>query len=554
MFTSSGTNNTVGTCSATNASGVSTCTLKSTKAEVKTPQISSPIVKAGSTITFVPGAPSAATTTIAGTTPTLANGTDVCGITITIRDANSNPISGTLPTYSMTGTSNTTNACSTSDSSGVSLCSATSTKAEEKIFNLLTPVAVASTPVDFNPNGINIQVPIEMIDRGLSSSTAAITFNRTRTSLEPSAYVAQINTYMFEVIAMNTNTTTAYTIYLVDNAGVQITTSAITVPANTTTSKRFNVLWTPNSATDNYRIKVPATAVAGQVKIDSAKMIVEQTAAVATKIYIPLAGGDNTGENASDANGTTAHITSVTATAFAAPTTTTESYYILWTRTDASYDAIASGTPWTLETVSSTSNVAGIATAALFDRVNNLELAGANTAVTGSTALTFRQTSFAGNATNFNDGDTLQLRLKSNNTLYTTRIYKAGLWLKLKYLKKGEFYVRLLNRRILTTTLSLPDARYLWDAGAWSNPTVYFETNNRLGTTSVSLLNHSTNDTGITAPTTVAGSTITPTATYSIQRSGLLTLIDMNRYMINHKRSSGTPSLGGAFLVIKATE
>jgi hypothetical protein len=42
------------------------------------------------------------------------------------------------------------------------------------------------------------------------------------------------------------------------------------------------------------------TALAGQVQVHSAKIIVEQTAAVATKIYIPLANSTYTLEHASD--------------------------------------------------------------------------------------------------------------------------------------------------------------------------------------------------------------------------------------------------------------
>lgn len=548
VFTSSGTNNTIGTCSATNASGVSTCTLTSTKAEDKIPQITSPIIKTGNTVTFVPGAPSAATSTIVASTPTLADGIEACGVTITIKDANGNPISGTLPTYNMTGTSNTPSGCTTTDIAGESFCSATSTKAEEKTFNLLTPVAVSGTPVDFNPNGINLQVPIEMVDRGLSSSTTAITFSRSRTSLNTDDYVADTNTFMFEFIADNTNATTSYTIYLIDSAGVQITDSAITIPPSTT-QKRFNVNWTPNSGADDYRIKVPATASASQVKVHSAKMIVEQIAAVETKIYIPMAGSDFSGESNNDT--TTATVSSTTGTTFAQAVA---SNYYLWTRTDTAYDAIASGTPWTLETISSISNIAGTVSVALYDKVNNQQITPATTTVTGSTAVSFRQVSFASNATNFNDGDTMQLRMKSSSTGYTARLLKAGLWLKLKYLKKAEIFFRLSNRRSLGSSAALPDARFLWDAGAWSNPTVYFQTNANLATSSITLQNHGTNDNGTTSPTVVSGSTITPTGTYSIQRTSALTLTDMNRYFVQHNRISGTPTLGGAFLIIKATE
>jgi len=56
-FSATGTNNTIGACSATNASGVSTCSLRSTTAEVKTLSIVTPVSDVGGTVTFSePGA------------------------------------------------------------------------------------------------------------------------------------------------------------------------------------------------------------------------------------------------------------------------------------------------------------------------------------------------------------------------------------------------------------------------------------------------------------------------------------------------------------------
>src|SRR5678815_3611799 len=51
-FSATGTNNTIGACSATNASGVSTCSLQSTTAEVKTLAIVTPVSDVGGTVTF----------------------------------------------------------------------------------------------------------------------------------------------------------------------------------------------------------------------------------------------------------------------------------------------------------------------------------------------------------------------------------------------------------------------------------------------------------------------------------------------------------------------
>ena len=544
-FTASGTNNTYNTCSATNSSGISTCTMTSVKAEDKTLEIASPVIKQGSIVTFVPGPASATTSTIEASDPNLADGSTPAEVTITLLDAFNNAIEGVTPTFSVTGTSNTLGACSPTDSAGSSICEVTSTKAEGKTVALVTPVAVTGNTVDFNPNGIDIQVPIEMIDRGLASNTGAINFARSQTSFDPADYVSLSNKYYFEIVADNTNTSVTYNIQIIDSTATVISDSVISIPPSTT-MKRFRVEWTPNASADVYRIRVPATASASQVKVHSAKIIVEQDNAVATKLYIPLMGGDVTGDSNSDTSG---QASSTTTASFLQPTA---SNFNLWTRNDTNYDAIAAGTPWTLETVLSTSNTAGTTTVALFDKGNNQQITAATITQTGSTAVTSKKVSFASNATNFDNGDTLELRIRSSSTSYTAKVFKAGLWLKLKYLKKGEFYHRLSNRRSSNATASIADGRYLYEASAWSNPSVFFQTNANVATSSVVLMSHGSNDNGTTSPTTV--STITPTATYSIQRSGALSLVNNTRYWVQHNRSSGTVVLGGAFLVIRATE
>ena len=547
-FTASGSNNTPSTCSATNSSGISTCTLTSTKAEDKTLSIASPVIKAGSIITFTPGPASALTSTISATTPTKADGVDTAGVTIMISDAFGNAISGVTPTFNSSGTLNSYGTCSATDATGQSTCTMTSTKAEEKILQLLTPVSVTAAPVDFNPNGINIQVPIELFDRGLASNTTAITFARTRTTLDTSDYVADVNTYMFEIVADNINTSTAYTVSLFDSANIEV--AAITVPANTNPMRRFNVIFTPNEGLNNYRVRLPATASASQLKVHSGKIIVEQIAAVATKIYIPLAGSDVTGESNSDTGGS---IASTTSTSFTQPTSI--SFFNIWQRNDAVYDAIpATGNSWSLETVTSTNGTTGTATVALFNKNTGQQITAATTNVTGTTAVTMAQASFPSNAANFTNLNNLEIRMRSSSTSFSNRLFKAGLWIKLKYLRSAEVFFRLANRRSSSSSSTIADSRFFYDDSAWSNPTAYFQTNASNTNSSVVLQSNNTNDFGTTSPLNVSGGSITPTGTYSIQRSSALTLTSSFRYFVRHNRTSGTAVLGGAFMVIRAQE
>ncbi|MDR3608201.1 MAG: Ig-like domain-containing protein [Oligoflexia bacterium] len=90
-FAASGSGNSYGACSATNASGVSTCTMSSTIAQTETLSITGPISKSGGSVSFVPGPASQLvwTTTPSGGTAGTAWGTQ--GV-ITIEDAQGNTV------------------------------------------------------------------------------------------------------------------------------------------------------------------------------------------------------------------------------------------------------------------------------------------------------------------------------------------------------------------------------------------------------------------------------------------------------------------------------
>ena len=144
-FSATGSGNSLGSCSASDGGGVSTCTLRSTKAETKTLKVTSPSSSATASTTFISGSPSASTSTISNTGITVADGVASANVVVTVLDPYSNPVAGQTPTFSATNTggSNVYGTCSTSNASGVSTCSLKSLKAEIKSLQLLTPVSVA---------------------------------------------------------------------------------------------------------------------------------------------------------------------------------------------------------------------------------------------------------------------------------------------------------------------------------------------------------------------------------------------------------------------------
>lgn len=549
-FTATGTNNTYGACTVTNASGVSTCTLASTTAEDKVLSITSPFTKEDAAVTFIAGPAVLANSTISASDGTIADGVDTCEITVTLKDAYNNEVEGVVPTYSMTGILNTLGACTPTDAAGISTCLVTSTKPEGKQVSLVTPFAKAGNTVDFNPYGINIQVPIEMTDVGLASNTGAITFNRTRTSLNTSDYVSQSNEYSFEIVATNTNTTSSYTVSLVNSAGANITDSIIQIPANTLNPTRFRVVFTPTSGSNNYRVRINASAVANQVIVHSAKMIVSQYRATASKIYIPLTQGNFNSPSNLDTNA--AAIASFTTSAYVALTAGTASY---WNKVPANYDAILTTATdaFTLEAVLSSTATNRTSSVGLFNRTlaTPAVVTGAEAAFAGTT-ITMIQKTFANNAVNFTDNNQFELRGKNSHNNGTSYLYKAGLWVKLNYLKRAEIYHRLaLRRSTVSTSSAMTHGRFLWESSEWSNPSVFLEINGSGATSSAYLVDNGASDSSQSG-TSVSGSTQTSGAAYARQRSGALNLTNLNSYTLQHNVSSGTPTLGSGFLVIQA--
>jgi hypothetical protein len=190
----------------------------------------------------------------------------------------------------------------------------------------------------------------------------------------------------------------------------------------------------------------------------------------------------------------------------------------------------------------------------LFNKNTNLQITPATTTVTGTTAISMRQTSFSSDAVNFTDLATIEARIRSSSTSFTNRLFKAGLWVKLKFLKRAEIYQRITTRRVTASTAAIPDFRFIWEETAWSNPVVYFETIGNMATTNLSLIDIGLSDNLVTGGVTLPGSVLVQPTTYGIIRSEALSLTDQNRYYVQHTRTSGTPNLGGGFLVIRVSE
>jgi hypothetical protein len=121
---------------ATDANGQTTATIKSTLAETKTisASVGATSITEQATVTFVAAAPNpyASSVSVSPNNNVPADGTSVATITVTLMDANYNPVSGQTVTVSVSGTGNTVSTPAVTDVNGQTTATVSSTVAGTK--------------------------------------------------------------------------------------------------------------------------------------------------------------------------------------------------------------------------------------------------------------------------------------------------------------------------------------------------------------------------------------------------------------------------------------
>ncbi len=179
-FSATGSNNSYGACTPTDANGISSCELKSIKAENKTVAITSPAAVAGNSISFIAGAAAGANSTIVGSGPVVADGVAASTITIYIRDANNNPIAAVTPVYSASGLGNIVGGCNATDGTGKANCQLRSTVIGSKVLSITHPVAKTDGSVLFTQGAVvaaNSSISVSggsVVANGVAQATATI--------------------------------------------------------------------------------------------------------------------------------------------------------------------------------------------------------------------------------------------------------------------------------------------------------------------------------------------------------------------------------------------
>ncbi len=363
-------------------------------------------------------------------------------------------------------------------------------------------VSPRSSEVNIMRSGsLKLEVAIELTDTRLTSSTTGpIAFARTQTRLNTDDYDG-VTAYEFEIVASNEDGSQRL-VALLDETDTMVTSLAVPPSATPT---RVRGTFTPTAGTHTYRLQLEATPQAADLKVEAARLLIQQTNATRTRLYFPLLS--------------LAPGVSNEDLAFPAHQTQGTSYEVLpmtlpYLRETAALATLPLFNAWEIEALLATSGSAEGALA--FVNKNNNQIVPSSETRFASTDLTMATIPIDEGVTYFDslsEGHQYELRLKCEYFCTTggVALYKAGLWVKLENLTKA---VTLYRNASYTAELGaeqtlLTDSRIV-DLTRFSNPLTYFQVDLSDDTTSsaeISLYEHDEAQ-GPAALTLVANSTI----------------------------------------------
>ena len=240
-----GTNNTLTQpATTTDANGQATGTLTSTKAEAKTVSatINAVAITQTATVTVNAGAPSAAQSSVAATSPITA-GAGTSTITVTVKDASGNPIQGATVTLAASPTTGNTmtQPVGTTDANGQITGSLSSTKAETKTVTATVDGSVTVTqtaPVVVNPGPASAAQSTVAATSPITASTGTSQSTITVTAKDANGNLIQGATVV--LAASGTGNTFTQPVGTTNASGVATGTLSSTVAESKTVSATIN--------------------------------------------------------------------------------------------------------------------------------------------------------------------------------------------------------------------------------------------------------------------------------------------------------------------------
>jgi hypothetical protein len=394
---------------------------------------------------------------------------------------------------------------------------------------------VCSSSLTFTSGGsMSLMVPIEMLDLPAYVTASTTTITRSQTTLNTADYDGS-PIYYFDLVATMSGASGPLTISLLNGVGASVATAPVYNGAGTVHSR---MAFTPTTGLDTYKISLAAGT--GNLTAYAARILVQQTGATRTKIYIPLLGG---GYSLPSLDTIATRFVSGASSSYVTPTDNNSS---IWQYT-GQYADLISNNPWTLETVMSATS--GTAFAALYDLSVPQAVMATEVSTSAATA-TIVQQSFPNSALTLGHSYELDLR---NDGSSMANIYRAGLWVSLTNLNKAEIY----NRFMMSVTGMSSSGTYIYermqlDPSKFSNPIFYIEsTGSASGGSSTVDVAECPDDVNASCSSLGMVLTFNSSTTTLMRSSTPLPGSTGNRYVFNGIVSTGTLNIASSFVVVK---
>ncbi|MGZ3800979.1 MAG: hypothetical protein ACXVCA_11515 [Bdellovibrio sp.] len=384
---------------------------------------------------------------------------------------------------------------------------------------------------------VNLEVPIEMVDHGLASQTSTLAFSRSSTNLNTSDYDGQL-TFSFEIVVANTDSTQR-NVSLVNSAGEVIANIPVSPVGSFSNPQRFLTSFIPTSGANTYRVQLEGTTSTGQLSVYESRIRVQQRGATKTKIYIPLMASVAREVVSSDNENLYAYSDDSTTATYSQPN---KGWYSLWQKNSSAFSQLDANNPWTFEAILNTTS-GGTAFASLFNATNGLQISSSEVSAVSTTPVLV-SSSFADSASNFNNLDNMEVRIKAPAGI--GYIYKAGIWVKLTNLTHAEVYFRDLlavGWNPGNVAQDIPHYRFIFDSTRFSGPLSIFHelvSSADAGTScSLSVYDNGFDDIGFSASLVANSSLPISSSTLTRQRSPSLGLTSNHRFSAYLSANSG---------------
>ncbi len=400
---------------------------------------------------------------------------------------------------------------------------------------------------------LNLEIPIELIDEGISSDITDVIYQRSMTTISPDYYDGTLS-YYWDVVYTNTGSTSG-TIKLIDSADSDM--ASIVLPVNGSSKTRISQSVSLHNVNDRYRLKILATANSEEIKIYSSKIRIVQTGASKTRIYIPMLNtsvAPNIGDLYAPIFMTSNNTLDVPGNAYR------------FVRDLSKFSQIYKFNGFELESLVSSSN-STIGIVALKNLSTNKIVTGSDTIVDNQDEIKMVNAIFSnGNsefATPVNDmtNYSTTIQCTDNCDQGYVALYKSGLWINIDNLSKAEIPFRISNTEIISNVgidVPLVGDRFEYDPSHFTNPVAQFKVNaiaSADGPLSVSLIDAGTSDSDANSTNVVSNTNLNFSGTaYQSNQSTSVSLQANHRYYCSSQTTGNDARVIQAIVLINISQ